>query len=184
MRLLLMLGIAGCAGEPLTEESLGDGGVDPEQRERAVELPERPPAPPDLAPGLVLPEVGSALPWSLAAALDPTGSSCPRGVLIAFFAPGCPPCREGLEILHRLRLDQPDLEVVVVVEPSGEAVTEIREAGLDGPVLTADPATWRAWAGSAGAPVYLLVDRHGRITSRSVRLHPAAMSRQIQAAVR
>lgn len=178
-----MASLAGCEGEPLTEESdlalLQDGGLEepaPEEPAPAPRPPPRPrlPAAPDPAPALVLPDAETGRPWSLQATLDPGRASCPGAVLLAFLALDCAPCQESLPLLRQLELDHPELAVVAVLA-DGEAearrllLERVRAAGLEGPAVVADSETLATWSGKRAAPLYLYVNRAGRITSRNER---------------
>lgn len=180
MLLELMVLLGGCDVQPLTEArdeaSTRDGGL-ADESDLPVPTPVRAPsprlAPPSLAPAFSLPDAVTGQLWSLRATLDPKGSSCPKAVLLAFLAANCSPCQDSLAVLRELELANPELELVLVlVDPDPEQreveLRQIRDAGIDGRALVADEATVATWGRDGKvAPLYVYIDRNGRLTSRN-----------------
>ncbi|MFZ5479231.1 MAG: TlpA family protein disulfide reductase [Myxococcota bacterium] len=124
------------------------------------------------APPLDLPSLDGDAAWDLHATLDPTGASCPQGVLLAFMASWCGYCHQSLATLKELQDTFPELAVVVVdvddrAEGQQAELTKVRDAGLTGPVLLADAATRSAWLGPGGTvPRYAFVNRMGTVVAQ------------------
>ncbi|MFZ5476661.1 MAG: TlpA family protein disulfide reductase [Myxococcota bacterium] len=124
------------------------------------------------APPLALASLDGDGAWDLHATLDPTGASCPQGVLLAFMASWCGYCDQSLATLKELQDSFPELAVVVVDvddRPEGQQteLNKVRDAGLTGPVLLADAATRAAWLGPGGTvPRYAFVNRMGTVVAQ------------------
>ena len=126
----------------------------------------------DSAPNLTLLEVGGTQRWSLQTGLDPTGTSSPKGFLLAFMASWCTYCTRSLPTLVQLEAENPDLEIVTISIDEGAAaqaaeLEKVRKAGLTGPVLAADAQTVSQWIGGGkSVPKYYFVDHDGVVSAR------------------
>lgn len=112
-------------------------------------------------------------PALLDAELRPRRLSEWRGktLLVNFWATWCPPCREEMPHLDRLRqrLGGADFDVITVsVDREGvDAAGFLRTLGLPSLPLLRDPGARASPAfGVVGMPTSLLVDRHGRLVGR------------------
>lgn len=130
------------------------------------------PSPGETAPSLALTDVATGERWSLQDQIDPTGESCPKGVLVAFMASWCTYCTQGLPALVAAEKANPDLAVVTVtVDGSDDTrkaeLDKVRKAGLTGPVLAADAQTVSQWIGGGkSVPKYYFVDHDGVVSAR------------------
>jgi len=84
----------------------------------------------------------------------------------------CGYCAQSLPTLKDLKDQYPDLGLVVVTiddKPAGALaeLKKVRSAGLDVPVLQADPVTRAAWLGPSGSvPRYVFINGDGRIVAQ------------------
>ena len=124
------------------------------------------------APDLTLPDLSTGQPWSLASQADPTGESCPKGVLLAFMASWCTYCAQSLPTLVDLEKANPDLAVVTVTVDTTDQtrkaeLDKVRKAGLTGPVLAADASTIQTWVGGdKSVPKYYFINHNGLLTGK------------------
>jgi thiol-disulfide isomerase/thioredoxin len=124
------------------------------------------------APAIALDDLETGKRWELATAMDPSGQTCPRAVMLAFMASWCAYCAQSLPTLAELEADNPELSVVTVtVDSTPEAqrkeLDKVRKAGLTGPVLAADSAAIGTWiGGDRSVPKYYFVNYNGVLVAK------------------
>ncbi|HPU85875.1 MAG TPA: TlpA disulfide reductase family protein [Candidatus Latescibacteria bacterium] len=104
-----------------------------------------------------------------------------RVVMVNFWAPWCPPCREELPDLVGLyeanRGKGFELLGVFVSGDPGEVDQMVRQHGIDYPVLTGDESVARAWLVN-GIPTTYIIDREGVVRVQYVGAQPRAVFEQ------
>lgn len=104
-----------------------------------------------------------------------------RVVMVNFWAPWCPPCREELPDLVGLyeanRGKGFELLGVFVSGDPGEVDQMVRQHGIDYPVLIGDESVARAWLVN-GIPTTYIIDREGVVRVQYVGAQPRAVFEQ------
>ena len=104
-----------------------------------------------------------------------------RVVMVNFWAPWCPPCREELPDLVGLyeanRGKGFELLGVFVSGDPGGVDQMVRQHGIDYPVLTGDESVARAWLVN-GIPTTYIIDREGVVRVQYVGAQPRAVFEQ------
>lgn len=104
-----------------------------------------------------------------------------RVVMVNFWAPWCPPCREELPDLVGLyeanRGKGFELLGVFVSGDPGEVDQMVRQHGIDYPVLTGDESVARAWLVN-GIPTTYIIDKEGVVRVQYVGAQPRAVFEQ------
>jgi thiol-disulfide isomerase/thioredoxin len=97
-------------------------------------------------------------------------------VLVNFWATWCPPCREEIPELLRLKKEYKDrLEIVGISEdddPPEKVLKFVRQQGMNYPVVMATPELIEAYGGVPALPTSFLIDTQGRVVQKHSGLYP------------
>jgi thiol-disulfide isomerase/thioredoxin len=97
-------------------------------------------------------------------------------VLVNFWATWCPPCREEIPELLRLKKEYKDrLEIVGISEdddPPEKVLKFVRQQGMNYPVVMATPELIESYGGVPALPTSFLIDTQGRVVQKHSGLYP------------
>jgi thiol-disulfide isomerase/thioredoxin len=97
-------------------------------------------------------------------------------VLVNFWATWCPPCREEIPELLRLKKEYGErLQIVGVSEdddPPASVLKFARQKGMTYPIVMATPEIVDAYGGVPALPTSFLVDTQGRVVQKHSGLYP------------
>jgi thiol-disulfide isomerase/thioredoxin len=97
-------------------------------------------------------------------------------VLVNFWATWCPPCREEIPELLRLKKEYKDrLEIVGISEdddPPEKVLKFARQQGMTYPIVMATPELIESYGGVPALPTSFLIDTQGRVVQKHSGLYP------------
>jgi thiol-disulfide isomerase/thioredoxin len=103
-------------------------------------------------------------------------------VLVNFWATWCPPCREEIPELLRLKKEFGDkLQIVGISEdddPPQEVLRFVRHQGMNYPIVMATGKLVDSYGGVPALPTSFLIDTQGRVVTKHSGLYPIEMYEQ------